>query len=76
MYVIIMEQALAFSLCERCRPRMEFSKEYITPSITHFRSLTARLRQMGSYGVAGCRPALAPDTVKPAHLLTWDTIEV
>ena len=39
------------------------------------RSLTARLRQMGSYGVMGCRPALAPETVKPAHLMSWETIE-
>jgi len=39
------------------------------------RSFTARLRQMGVYGVGRCRPALTPDTVRPAHHLTWDQIE-
>lgn len=38
------------------------------------RSLTARLRQIGVWGVSRCRPSLAPHTIIPAHLLNWDDI--
>jgi len=38
-------------------------------------SLTARLRQIGVWGVARCRPSLAPHTMVPAHLLKWHDIE-
>jgi len=38
------------------------------------RSLTARLRQIGVWGVSRCRPSLAPHTIVPAHLLNWDDI--
>ena len=31
---------------------------------------------MNVYGVAGCKPVLAPDTLLPAHTLDWETIEV
>ncbi|XP_023338331.1 uncharacterized protein LOC111708868 isoform X3 [Eurytemora carolleeae] len=39
------------------------------------RSLTSRLRQMGSYGVMGCRPAFNLQSVVPAHQLTWEKIQ-
>ena len=38
------------------------------------RSLTARLRQLGVWGVERCRPALASDMVVPAHDITWHQV--
>jgi len=35
------------------------------------RSLSARMRQLGVWGVERCRPALASDMVVPAHDITW-----
>ena len=38
------------------------------------RSLTAGLRQLGVWGVARCRPAMASDSLVPAHDKPWKQV--
>jgi len=39
------------------------------------RSLSSRLRQLGISGIMGCKPAMVPETLKPAHTLDWKNIQ-